>query len=452
MTSALADIDESWCRPPSGKLKIAFVADQFSPPVFDGSTYVYKNWIDFLCDRYELYAIFFDSYGGDAAAAERYLAERCAAHLILPGAPRSRWWKVLRAASRYATGAVFAPRWIEELGRATVHRTIAEFIARHDLRLFVINKLASVPLFGEANLRRRDATYFLDTHDDFVRRDSKDREVLSDLLARFPQLAAYPRFRDMQLRQRLSRLSLSRARAQEARLFALFDCLLSSSPGEDAFYSRSLEGVVPCVHIGWPSPQMRIPPKPAAGSGAGPTFDAGFIAGDYPFNVEGVLFFCSQILPLIRRHRPDFKILIAGHIAAPLSYLGCSWPGVEVCGYLPDTDAFYQRVRMIVVPLLSGTGASIKTLEALERGKPVVSTRVGARALDGRTGQHPRLFIADKAEEFAGKVLAVSTEDHDRGPPAAQAIAPAASPFHAAFEGLLRRYGRVGEPLLRCSE
>ncbi len=447
------------CRlPQRGKLKIAFVADQFSPPVFDGSTFVYKNWIDFLADDYALYAILFTSYGGDVSEAQRYLAERCQAHLILPGAPRSRAWKVLRAASRFATGTVFAPRWIEELGRGAVHRTVADFIRHHDLRLFLVSKLASVPLFGEGNLRRPDASFFLDIHDDFVARERQERDALSGLFRRFPDLRQYERFRDMRLRQLLSRMAPRRARAQEARLCALFDCLLSSSPGEHALYQAGLARIVPCVHLGWPPRQASVPAHPPDGTGAGaaPPFDAGFIGGDYPFNLEGILFFCTEVLPLIRRVRPHFKVLVAGHIAKPLAHIGGRWPGVEVCGYLPDARSFYDRVRVIVVPLLSGTGVSIKTLDALDRGKTVVSTGVGARGLDDWSA-HPRLFIADEAGDFASKVLALcdagETDDGLHGDRARPTdTAASAIPFRPAFEELLQRYGWIDGRRVRCSE
>lgn len=438
---------------PDRKLKIAFVADQFSPPVFDGSTLVYKSWIDFLAEHYALYAIFFSSYGGDIDVAQRYLAERCRDHLILPGVPRSRLWKALRAASRFGSGAVFAPRWVEEFGRGAIHRTIADFAQRHDLRLFLISKLATVPLFGEGNLRRKDATFLLDAHDDFVTREQQERDALIDLFQRFPALKRYRRFREMRLRQQLSRLVPKRARQQEARLCALFDCVLSSSPQEHAFYQARLAGIVPSIRLGWPIPKARVRPRPASDGSA--DFDAGFIGGDYPFNVAAILYFCSEILPLVQRSCPGFRLLIAGHVSKPLAHLGRSWPGVEVCGYLPEAQSFYDRVGMVVVPLLSGTGVSIKTQEALDCGKPVVSTSIGVRGL-GDAAVHPALFVADRPEAFAEKVLSLCAVAETGACPHPAGLAPAAAlatpPFRTAFEAVLRRYGGIDRNLLRCSE
>lgn len=440
-TVEMAEIDDV----PRGtrKRRIAFVAEQFVPPVTDGSTYVYKNWIDFLAERYQLYAVFFTLHSTDTAEAERYLSERCAAHLILPGHPDSPSWKVMRAMSRLATGALFAPRWIEELGRGEIRRAIARFAARYQPELFLVSKLASIPLFGVDNLCKPESTLILDMHDDFIRRDVMDRRVLTELLTKFPALRGYARYRDMRLRHLLTRLVAERARAQEDRLHRLFDCVLASAPGEHNFYRARLPETVPCELLGWPPPKAEgrdARPSPAR---AAARYHAGFIGGDYPFNLEGVIFFCTRILPLIRDRCPDFKFLVAGHVAAPLALLAPAWPGVEYCGFVPTVQRFYEQVRVSVVPILSGTGVSVKTLEALNFDTPVVSTLMGARGLAGR--HHPFLAITDEPKDFARHVLSFSTERsvHDKDfaerEPAMRDRASAE--FQVAFDRLLRTYG-----------
>ena len=414
-------------RATSERPRICFVAEQFVPPVNDGSTYVYKNWIDFLSERCELYAVFFALRDGDRSEAESYLARRCRAHVILPGPSGSRLMKSMRAASRFLTGTLFGPRWLEEFGRSGIHRLIADFASRHEIDLFLLSKLICVPLFGGGNIRTLKASFILDMHDDFVLRDKMDRRVLADLLAQFPSLQRYGRFRHMRMRHHLSRLVEPRARAQEARMLGLFDGLLAASREEHLSYRSMSRGTAPCDFIGWP------PAPHAASPQRSPEFDAGFIGGDYPFNIEGAIFFCTRILPIIRRRRPGFKFLIAGQAAAPLALLESRWPGVEFCGYVPEIRAFYDRVALCVVPILSGTGASVKTLEALAMGKPVVATRMGARGCN----QGPLLAIADDPDEFAGRVLALgsgkATVARDHG---------INEDFATAFDRLLRRHGK----------
>lgn len=413
--------------------RIAFVAEQFAPPVVDGSTYVYKNWIDFLADRFDLYAIFFRSYSGGPAEAHEYLASRCKAHLILPGVPAGRWWKTARAATRFLTGSLFAPRWIEEFGRAEIHRAIAEFATRHEPELFIVSKLVSVPLFGAANIRSLPGTFVLDMHDDFVRRDALERAALEALLRRFPQMSSYPAFRNMRFRQRLSRLDLRAARRQEERLCRLFDRVLCASAEEHRFYRDRL-GSVPCDFLGWPPPlhgqEGSSTPRPAQAK-----FDAGFIGGNHPFNVEALAFFLEEVLPKVRERRPEFSLLVAGKAGAPFALTRKSWPGVEFVGYVPDAAAFYAQARMIVVPILSGTGVSLKTLEALEFGRPVIATPGGIRGLVG-IESHPNVFLARDADEFAERI----EEARSRcvlSDPGRAARQETAEEFAARFERLL---------------
>lgn len=56
--------------------------------------------------------------------------------------------------------------------------------------------------------------------------------------------------------------------------------------------------------------------------------------------------------------------------------------GVLVTGRVRDLRPLYASARLVIVPLLSGTGISIKTLEAIAMGKPVLATPVGLRGLD----------------------------------------------------------------------
>jgi glycosyltransferase involved in cell wall biosynthesis len=425
-------------------LNICFVAEQFVPPVYDGSTRVYEMWVDLLSRRYNLYAIFFKSEGGDdCAAADAYLAGVCNAHLILPGVPRNRLWKTARAAARLVSGKLFAPEFIEELGRSEIRRSVADFVARHDIDILVLSKIHSIHLFGRQTLSRMTARVFLDLHDDFVERDAADRRVLGELLQRFPQLKEYRPYAYAALRHRLSRLVTRRARVQEAALCRLADCLLSSSHGEWSRYREMMGASVPCEFLQWPITLAHGMPDDAVTT-APPAFDAGFLGGDNPFNLEAVLFFCNRVLPLIRQKYPAFKLLIAGNVTTPLALVAPSWAGVSFEGFVDAVGAFYRQVRVVIVPLLSGTGVSVKTLEAVDHGMPIVATPIGVRGID-ITGL-PQISVASDPCEFAGRVLEIlerqeCRRDADRS--------PATSPEHGerrfldAFERLLRRYHRA---------
>ena len=64
-------------------------------------------------------------------------------------------------------------------------------------------------------------------------------------------------------------------------------------------------------------------------------------------------------------------------------------------------DPFYERADVCVVPLLSGGGTKIKLVEALSRGRAVVTTSLG---LEGLEEHRSVLRVADGAEAFAADV------------------------------------------------
>ncbi len=412
------------------------------PPVYDGSTRVYKMWVDLLAQHYELFVIFFKSEGGDdATAADAYLRTTCQAHLVLPGVPRNRSWKTMRALSRLLSGKLFAPRFIEELGRGAIRKTIDDFVSRHEIDAFVFSKIFSIHLFGLHALERLPAPVFLDLHDDFVEREAADRRVLGKLLRRFPQLHRYRPYRYTALRHRLSRFDETQARRQESQLLHSVDCLLSSSHSECSAYRRRLGTPLPCEFLPWPIDNTRSMTTRDVTRGIAPHFDAGFLGGDNPFNLEAVLFFCAEILPLISAERPAFRCLIAGRVTKPLSLLALSWPGVVLEDFVPDTASFYARVSVVVVPLLSGTGVSVKTLEALDRGMPTIATPLGARGIDAAA--HASLTVAADPRHFA-RALLTNLQPHGvaHGTPAAGS-STAQQAFLAEFDRLLQKHERA---------
>lgn len=85
-------------------------------------------------------------------------------------------------------------------------------------------------------------------------------------------------------------------------------------------------------------------------------------------------------------------------------------PRTTVHGYVEDLEPLYARARCLVAPLLSGSGIKIKVINALARGVPVVTTRVGCEGFPDRGGGG--VVVADDPVAFGGAVDAlVSDED-----------------------------------------
>ncbi len=123
---------------------------------------------------------------------------------------------------------------------------------------------------------------------------------------------------------------------------------------------------------------------------------------EYPPCVDAVLYFCSEILPLIRHAINAMELWIVGGEPRP-EVLKLDGSAVHVTGRVEDVVPYYQQSTVCVVPLRAGGGTRLKILEAMALGRPVVSTTIGCEGLDVVDGEH--LLIADTPEQFAEKTL-----------------------------------------------
>ncbi len=133
----------------------------------------------------------------------------------------------------------------------------------------------------------------------------------------------------------------------------------------------------------------------------------------YAPNVDAMIYFCHQILPLIRASIPEVRIIIAGQ--EPPSEITAlrRLPGVEVTGRVPDIRPYLAQAAVVIVPLRWGAGTRLKLLEAMAMAKPVVSSSIGAEGLRVRPGYD--VEIADDAAAFAEKTVALLRDPERRG-------------------------------------
>ena len=115
-------------------------------------------------------------------------------------------------------------------------------------------------------------------------------------------------------------------------------------------------------------------------------------------NVDAVKWFTSEALPGIRKEVPGARLRIVGNNPTPDVIALGGIDGVTVHGSVPELDPFYTKASVVVVPIRSGSGTKLKVLEALSRGKAVVSTSRGAEGLNLQSDVH--CIVADDAATF----------------------------------------------------
>ncbi len=201
-------------------------------------------------------------------------------------------------------------------------------------------------------------------------------------------------------------------RRDEGRLYRSMDAVIVFSE-KDARYLRRLG--VPAA-----SAVVLRPPFPSgAGEGvSGPPAGESTVVFVGAFfrdvNAQAADFLLEEIIPRVRARRPDTRFVLAGAGPTPRMREAAERdPLLEVTGEVASLEPSYAKATAIVVPLLMGAGVKFKTVEALMRGIPVVSTPVGAEGLAGE-GETGGLVVVDDADALANALLRV-LED----PPAA---------------------------------
>ena len=124
-------------------------------------------------------------------------------------------------------------------------------------------------------------------------------------------------------------------------------------------------------------------------------------AMDYWPNVDAVTWFAGEVLPELRRRRPNLRFHIIGRNPAP-SVAALAGEAISVSGTVPDVRPYLQHAAVVVAPLRLARGIQNKVLEAMAMARPVVAARECVDALDKRPADG--LFPAELAADYVREV------------------------------------------------
>lgn len=108
-----------------------------------------------------------------------------------------------------------------------------------------------------------------------------------------------------------------------------------------------------------------------------------FVGGlDYVVNIDGICFFSKSVFPLLKKRFPQTTLTIVGaNPALEVTNLATQL-GITVTGRVPSVVEYLHKATVAIVPLRTGFGMKIKTLEYLAAGIPVVASDSGLEGLD----------------------------------------------------------------------
>jgi glycosyltransferase involved in cell wall biosynthesis len=132
----------------------------------------------------------------------------------------------------------------------------------------------------------------------------------------------------------------------------------------------------------------------------------------YP-NRDAVEYLAFEILPILRRLVPHFRVIVAGRNPSPefrRRFKGVA--EVSFTGTVADMRLEIAKAAVCLVPLRIGSGTRMKILEAAAMGKPMVSTTLGAEGLEFIDGSE--ILIADQPQAFAKAVAGLLSDAAQR--------------------------------------
>lgn len=153
--------------------------------------------------------------------------------------------------------------------------------------------------------------------------------------------------------------------------------------------------------------------QPVETSAAGDPCSCVFVGAlDYEANIDGAVWFCHEVWPIVHERFPDAVFnLVGSRPTSEVRQLG-RMPGVELVGEVPDVRPHLHGAGVVVVPLRVARGVQNKVLEALAAGKATV---VSPEALSGIQGaDNGELVRAQEPTQWADAICDLFTNRERR--------------------------------------
>ena len=124
-------------------------------------------------------------------------------------------------------------------------------------------------------------------------------------------------------------------------------------------------------------------------------------------NVDAIKWYASEVFPIVRHLLPNVVTTVVGS-NMPDEVDALRQDGLQVLGFVEDTDPLLRGARVSIAPLRYGAGIKGKINEAMNYGIPVVATECaveGMQLVDGRD-----VLVADGAYAFAQAIVRLHSE------------------------------------------
>lgn len=119
-------------------------------------------------------------------------------------------------------------------------------------------------------------------------------------------------------------------------------------------------------------------------------------------NVDAVIYFVSEIMPILRQRLPGVRFYAVGS-KPPAEILSLASEDVKITGFVEDLRPLLEKVRLSVAPLRYGAGIKGKIGMTMSYGLPTVATTIAVEGMSLSDGKN--IIIADGAKDFASAIV-----------------------------------------------
>lgn len=130
--------------------------------------------------------------------------------------------------------------------------------------------------------------------------------------------------------------------------------------------------------------------------------DIFYVGSNNPHNTNSAKWFFSEVYPLLNK---STKITVVGRVNEVVP----DEENITKIEYADDLGEFYEKTRITICPMLSGTGLKIKVVESLSYGIPVVCNERGVDGLLNKINNG--CLVTNNAKKYANYIDQLLTDE-----------------------------------------
>lgn len=128
----------------------------------------------------------------------------------------------------------------------------------------------------------------------------------------------------------------------------------------------------------------------------------------HPPNVDAARRLVEGIVPRVRARVPWAELVVVGP-HAPGSLLRSAGEGTRFTGRVDEVTPLIESASVVALPISTGGGIRVKTLDALSCGAAVVASRRAIEGISVEDGIH--VLVADADEDFADRITSLLADE-----------------------------------------